>query len=447
MEYNQHKNFRRTDGRTEETMKKYKVFCVLMALLLVLSACGGKKPATDDPAPSAPSAPSEPEQSGKLEPSKEDGFFHVDNIEDLFEAIRPGAGIILAAGEYNLSGFLEDENLDIHKFNSEHEYLRIEDISDGHQLVITGCDALYIEGAGSGGNGTHIVVEPRYAAVLTYENCHLAQLLNMKMGHTETGSCSGNVVDFINVDSAQLIGMDLYGCGVYGIGARYCTGKFDITGSTIRECEYGPFDLTNCNAEFTFDTCQLVDSRGGGSMYGCESSTFLFKNCRFGQKESNRWYFDEDIKQENCDWMEPTEYPDYGYEGDGPIWYDPPEYHSEHIARVMFERTMVENTNWQALILVDNSTKDVVWLPTYDADGDFVNITASFSESEGDILSWDETTHFSWHFLDPENVVMECDGYNIYMSMWADTVCEAGTNWMALATEENTIWLFQTDDL
>ena len=273
------------------------------------------------PEPSQPAVDPAPQGGGEGEiKTGPDGAYHVSSIDQLIEAIEPGANITLEEGEYNLSDYVVPLRSQVifDRWCEEHPYLYINSVYDGAELVIQNCDDLWIEGGTDDRSDTELVTDPRYAAVLRFENCNNLTLIDLTAGHTENGDCTGNVFDFRNCKNIDLHNMDIYGCGVYGISAYLCEDVC-VTNCNIHDCEYGPFDIAYCKGEFLFENCSLTGSGSGGSYDFARGCGLSFTDCRFGQKESNIWYFAEGVEFWNCEWSEVTEYPDYsGFEDSVP---------------------------------------------------------------------------------------------------------------------------------
>ena len=81
---------------------------------------------------------------------------------------------------------------------------------DGKELDIAGMSNLTIEGEG---DMAGIIVEPRYAYVLSFFNCKDITLRNLTLGHTDSGYCQGGVVAIRGCQNTVIEGCDLYGCG------------------------------------------------------------------------------------------------------------------------------------------------------------------------------------------------------------------------------------------
>lgn len=243
---------------------------------------------------------------------KESGFSVVTGTEELINAIRPGAGVIIAPGEYNLSDYIEKQDID--KFNSTHQYVRLDKEYDGYELVIKDVDDLLISGGLSDPDDTTLLIDPRYSAVLTFEDCDRLQLCSFTAGHTMTGDCSGNVIDFYNCKDVGIYNADIFGCGVYGLGIFSGSGDVRVYNSCIHHCSSGIDELDALGGDVTFTNCVLDNSDGGGSWYYFENEdniTLTFKNCSFGPGESNSLFYKDYINFVDCLWCSITSYPEW----------------------------------------------------------------------------------------------------------------------------------------
>lgn len=242
---------------------------------------------------------------------EESGFTVVSSTEELIEAIAPGAGIIIAPGTYNMSEYIEKQ--DRESFNRNHKYVQINDCVDGNELVVKDADYLMISGGTGSFKDTSLVIDPRYSAVFRFENCDGLQLNSFTCGHTEKGNCEGNVIDLYNCKSVGIYGMDIFGCGVYGIGAFNGSGNIKVYNSVIHDCEFGFFIYSVLEGKVTFTNCLFYGSNGGAVWYSDEknNSQITFTKCSFGEGETNSLTFNEVIDTEDCLWSEVTWYPEY----------------------------------------------------------------------------------------------------------------------------------------
>ena len=245
---------------------------------------------------------------------EESGFTVVTNAEELINAIRPGAGVIIAPGEYNLSDYIE--NLDLVKFNSSHKYVQLNKNYDGFELVIKDVDDLLISGGYEDPGDTILLIEPRYSAVFRFEDCDRLQLCSFTAGHTSRGNCKGNVIDLYACKDVGIYNVDLFGCGVYGLVIYYESGNVRVFNSCIHDCEYGIDELYELGGNVTFTNCMFYGSNAAGSWYSFDNDSdveLTFKKCSFGEEETNGLFYREDyITFIDCLWSTITRYPEWG---------------------------------------------------------------------------------------------------------------------------------------
>ena len=242
---------------------------------------------------------------------EEAGFKYVTSTEELIEAISPGAGIIIAPGSYNLSEYIEQQEMST--FNEKHKYVQLNDCFDGFELVVNDVDDLMISGGSVYAEDTYLVIDPRYSAVFRFEDCDGLQLNSFTCGHTDRGSCEGNVIDLYNCKDVGIYGMDIFGCGVYGIGAYNGSKDIRVFNSVIHDCEYGFFIFSKDVGKVTFTNCIFNGSHGGVTIYSDEEVTpdLTFNKCSFGEGETNMLAFEEKFNFNDCLVSEITMYPEY----------------------------------------------------------------------------------------------------------------------------------------
>jgi hypothetical protein len=230
------------------------------------------------------------------------GLIVVSNEKDLIEAIAPGASIMIEPGYYNLSSYVEKQDID--DFNNSHKYVQLKKTFDGYEIVIKDADYLWINGSNTfDGSETELVIDPRDSAVFRFEDCYNLKLNNFTCGHTEAGECEGNVIDLYNCQNVGLYDMELYGCGVYGIGAYDMSGDIRVYNTYIRNCSLGAFDLSGIADKVTFNNCILDWSYRGGSLWTrIEDAKVTFKKCYFGENETKSLYGDLVMNFEDCIW-------------------------------------------------------------------------------------------------------------------------------------------------
>lgn len=210
----------------------------------------------------------------------------VETVEGFIRALGSDRTIELAPGEYNLSMAVKKPG----------EEAMWEEVFDGEEIHLLDIKNLNITGLGE--KPVRILVEPRYANVLTFIRGSNITISNIEAGHTpEKGFCAGGVFVFDNASNIKLNDCVLFGCGMEGLTLRK-TENFVFRNSVIKECTYGIMTLYGCknivftgssflnNEQFTminiiscarvvFDECELNGNKSGNF----ESMLFSAKTC------------------------------------------------------------------------------------------------------------------------------------------------------------------------
>ncbi len=186
---------------------------------------------------------------------------HVSTADQLLGAIASDTEIILDAELYDLSSASN------YGINGTCYYW--EDNFDGPSLVIEGIDNLTIRSGSNDRTASTISAVPRYANVLTFENCSAITLSGFTAGHTkEPGYCLGGVLSFRNCENMLVENCGLFGCGTLGVQSDYSRG-IQIINSEIYECSYGGVSMTR-----TEDV-----TIGGTTFRDLGGNTFSFYDC------------------------------------------------------------------------------------------------------------------------------------------------------------------------
>jgi len=184
----------------------------------------------------------------------------VTNAKEFLEAIGSYKKIILKEGEYNLSKAEEIKSND--KVAAHDSY-------DGKEYIVFEATELIIEG--DEGNTVTVVIEPRYANVLTFMYCNNITVKNITAGHTiEPGNCTGGVLRFEDCSDVAVDNCRLYGCGTYGV-TTVNSENINVKNTEIYECTYGVVDIFSSSNIF-FDNCIFRDSEEF-SMFSISEST------------------------------------------------------------------------------------------------------------------------------------------------------------------------------
>ena len=290
-------------------MKKLLLVTLMVCVIGTFAACRSENPIMETENSYATETTEESVVENDVEEIPEETL-QVNNVQELLEAIAPGATIVLSPGYYNLSEYTEEIwATEGEEWNQNHQYVKLRECFDGGvEVVVQNVDDIFIIGDLESDTVTELVVETRYGAVLNFEDCNNVSLNGLTMGHTQAGACDESVITFSNSMDISLSAMDLYGCGMYGFTAKDESGNIYIQNCTIRDCEAGPFYITEPVGKYEFRNCWLNGSFGGGYYEPSEEAELIFAECNFGQNETNYWHFNQDAVFENCYWDEITEY-------------------------------------------------------------------------------------------------------------------------------------------
>ena len=204
--------------------------------------------------------------TGATEPAQKQLEIHVSTVDELIAAIGPNVDIVLDAELYDLStatGYGTSKG--------DHYYWL--DEFDGPQLVIDGVDNLTIRSNDGNVTGHTIAAIPRYANVLTFQSCSYITLSGFTAGHTrEPGYCSGGVLRFQDSDHITVDNCGLYGCGILGVDAEYCT-DIRVANCDIYECSQGGVQFRGTNG-IVMENNTLRDLAGSDmNFFDCKDVT------------------------------------------------------------------------------------------------------------------------------------------------------------------------------
>lgn len=212
----------------------------------------------------------------------------VSTVDEFLAAIAPGANIVLKDGDYNLtraSNYPQKDENELWEEMIEGRVIQGSDYycwiprNDGYSLSINSVNGLTIQA--EEGASVQIMTSPRYADVLHFEGCQGISLSNLTMGHTiEKGLCAGGVLDFEGTDNVVVDGCALYGCGTWGVYARYCQ-QMQVIGSRIYDCSEGAVQLGMCR-DVQVDSCEIYECTAsyGGLLNVWQSEQIAFTNSR-----------------------------------------------------------------------------------------------------------------------------------------------------------------------
>ena len=368
----------------------------------------------------------------------------VSSVEELLEEIKPGACIVLQPGYYNLSETIEELwNTQGQEWNEQHTYVQLEECFDGVQLVICNAYDLTVLGGSENTAYTEIVTEPRYATVFIFRDCENVVLRNLTMGHTETGQCEGNVLDFYGCNNISMSAMDLYGCGYYGIGAFKGTGELYVYSSTIRDCSGGSMNICEADGKLEFHNCWF-ENNGIWSNYETSSTSSLsFYECCFGSTERDYFMYHPDVYTKDCTWEEGEEVaPEYGWDIESEMEFD------EDLMRgIELKPEIPTYTVWYGYLSKDVEKGESECYPIRDPEtSEMISVTMEFREDgTGWIQEGEEYLEFTWYCLDD---VMACMKAENGLEMSVEFYKQEGASeaadviWMRLVKDNKIIWLY-----
>ncbi len=157
----------------------------------------------------------------------------VHTARDFIKAINPNTVIKLAKGIYNLSIASQVKN----------KYVEWVDAYDGPEPLIHSVYNLTIVGE----TGSKILIDPKYAWVISFQNSKNIKIQNVIIGHNVSGFCEGGVLSFINSEDVEINNSVLFGCGTTGIQVDK-VDHLKFSNSTVKDCTYnliGIFNSTN----------------------------------------------------------------------------------------------------------------------------------------------------------------------------------------------------------
>ena len=216
---------------------------------------------------------------------------YVNTVDELLDRIAPNTEIVWTNDLYDLStaehysDWTPDSYVNFdHNIIWDTQYYRWIAEYDGPALVIHDVENLVIRSSTGDLSRHTISTIPRFANVLTFENCANITLQGFTAGHTrEQGYCRGGVIDFTNCQDTRINSCGLYGCGVVGVCYNSSTNG-SISNSDIYDCSYfavqgfhtsgvSIMDTTIRNIEtaFQFTDCEdiIVDEREIPGMNYC----------------------------------------------------------------------------------------------------------------------------------------------------------------------------------
>ena len=164
---------------------------------------------------------------------------HVSTADEFLSAIAPDTEIVVDAQLIDFSTAADYGK-------SGGEYYRWDDPYDGPELIIQNVQNVTVRGGGKARTDNTLSCVPRYADVLTFENCSNIYVTHISLGHTqEPGYCMGGVLNFTNSEKILVEDCDLYGCGTLGVIGDFSL-DIQVINNRIHDCSVGGVEFSSC---------------------------------------------------------------------------------------------------------------------------------------------------------------------------------------------------------
>lgn len=203
----------------------------------------------------------------------------VNDITDFASNLANNRTYHFSAGSYNITSLYNKSQLTAVKEDSLYEKLfgkphykwrcywngEEEDDSDScNMFTIHDLSSITLKGLGKKPEKTKLFSEDEDAIVVVFDNCKKVTLNNLWFGHiTNSESCLGGVLQFVNCDTIVLDNIDMYGTGFTGFEI-FNAKQVICKNSRIWDCSGGIFNLRNSD-DVLIDNCTFYNNKSVGS--------------------------------------------------------------------------------------------------------------------------------------------------------------------------------------
>lgn len=201
----------------------------------------------------------------------------VKNVSKFLDAIKPNTEIVLKEGEYNFSTELKDlYGRDGNEFNKSHDYVKIEAVEDGYQIIIENVSNLTIESKkGAEVNFSNISSS---AGIFNFIDCDNITIKNINVSHNRNkDNMNGEVMAFENCKAVELSGVNMSGAKGYGITLDKVS-EFKLDSCEITKCKAGAINARKCT-DVNIYKCKIYENEG--NIISASSSELKFLTCDF----------------------------------------------------------------------------------------------------------------------------------------------------------------------
>ena len=300
-----------------------------------------------------------------------------ESLDELFEAVAPGAVILLQSGEYDVSAWAQEAwgSDEGRKWNFGHDHVRLEEADDGIAVMICDAEGLTICGGSSG--DTVLTADPLNGDVLHFYDCPDLTLWGLGLAHTDKGDEDyyGNCISLSHADGAVFRDLELSGAPGAGLHA-WDSQDIAVYDSVLRDNLNCALDMMSCSGLFCFQNCAFTGSEGEGiSIFASDEASVSFDGCSFGRNESENVAGLENVETEDCLW-------DDGGAADWAAF-------TGRLKLVRFPAEQVFAVAWEGVRLLSPDMGIDCLLPA-EEDGIDIRFGLSLEEGGTGVLNWPE---------------------------------------------------------
>jgi hypothetical protein len=204
------------------------------AAIVVLAAVAGCRRA--DPPPSRPPA---------------DPAIRVTSMTELLAALRPGATIALAPGDYEIDRLPRTAGPH-HRWGNVFEGDEYPHFPDQDMLVLEHLHDVTIRAERPDAR-PRLVTGIASATVLVLVDCTDVTLADLSLGHSVEGTCGGGVIAVVGGAGVRIAGCELSGSGTFGVEA-YRTRDLQVVRSRIFHTSEGALRIHDTDGATITDT-------------------------------------------------------------------------------------------------------------------------------------------------------------------------------------------------
>ncbi|MGE5598064.1 MAG: right-handed parallel beta-helix repeat-containing protein, partial [Bacteroidota bacterium] len=185
----------------------------------------------------------------------------VRNARELIAALRPGAVIKLAPGNYDLNARTGKSSAS--RYFAGGVIRNLKDVT---------LEALNERAA-------NIVTRDGGAPTLAFAQCEGIVLRRLRLGHEPKRGegCTGDVLNLVSCSGVTIEGCELFGCGLRGLSLAGVSGLV-FRDSEIRECADDIMSLHD-SRDLLFERSRFLDNGGDVHTGGCDNVQFI--SCAF----------------------------------------------------------------------------------------------------------------------------------------------------------------------